>query len=383
VDVLRILIVDDEPGLRMGAARALRDFQVSLPDGGGEVGFVLDEADSAEAAAARMAAERPQIMLLDHRLPGMSGTDFLDKLGLEINGDLLVIMITAYASLETAVAAAKRGAYDLLAKPFTPEELRGMVRKAAIRVMLQRQARKLAEEKRRVRFEFVRVLAHELKSPLGAIEGYLNICVSPEVRVSEEKRREMIARSIERLAGMRQLITDLLDLTRIESGEKKRELVAVDLAAVAREAVENVLPQAAARGITVNLDCPAPLEVRADRGELAIIVNNLVSNAVKYNRDGGRVDARIRRTPEGVEIAVADTGIGMTAEEAGRLFKEFSRIRNARTSGIDGSGLGLSIVRKLAELYRGEASVRSVPGEGSTFTVLLREVSPPGAGGKP
>ncbi len=377
METLRILIVDDEPGLRMGATRALRDFKVSVANVADEVGFAIDEAESVEAAMEKLAAARPQIMLLDHRLPGMSGTDFLEKLDLGSENDLLVIMITAYASLETAVAAAKRGAYDFLAKPFTPDELRGMVRKAAGRIMLQRQARKLAEEKRRVRFEFIRVLAHELKSPLGAIEGYLNICVSPDIKVTEAKLREMVDRSRERLVGMRQLINDLLDLTRIESGEKKRELAAVDLAAVAREAVENVLPQAGARGISVNLECPAPLEIRADRGELAIIVNNLVSNAVKYNRDGGRVDARIRRLPAGVEIAVSDTGVGMSPEETGRLFKEFSRIRNARTAGIPGSGLGLSILKKLVELYGGEVTVKSAPNEGSIFTALLRDVGHP------
>jgi signal transduction histidine kinase len=355
---------------------------MGLPEAGGEVGFEIDEAESAEAALEKIAAVRPQIVLLDHRLPGMSGTELLDKLELTADGDLLVIMITAYASLETAVAAAKRGAYDFLAKPFTPDELRSVVRKAAGRLLLQRQARRLAEEKRRVRFEFVRVLAHELKSPLGAIEGYLNICADPAMHVSDDQRRGMIARSIERLAGMRQLINDLLDLTRLESGEKKRELAALDLAAVARECIENVLPQAAARGIAVALTGAAPLEIQADRGELAIIVNNLVSNAVKYNRDGGRVEVRLSRVAGGVELAVSDTGIGMTEEETRKLFGEFVRMKNARTRGIPGSGLGLSILRKLVDLYRGEVSVKSVPGEGSTFTVLLREVEPAAGGGK-
>jgi DNA-binding NtrC family response regulator len=110
METLRVLIVDDEPGLRSGAARALRDFKISLPDAGGEVGLELDEAGSAEAALERIAAARPQIMLLDHRLPGMSGTDLLGKLELSPESEMLVIMITAYASLETAVAAAKLGA---------------------------------------------------------------------------------------------------------------------------------------------------------------------------------------------------------------------------------------------------------------------------------
>ena len=100
----------------------------------------------------------------------------------------------------------------------------------------------------------------------------------------------------------------------------------------------------------------------ADRGEIEMILNNLVSNAVKYNRDGGRVDVTLRPDAGAVLIAVADTGIGMTAEEAGRLFGEFVRIKNDQTRHILGSGLGLSIVKKLAALYNGEAWVTSEPG---------------------
>jgi len=328
--------------------------------------------------------EAPQMVITDWMMPEMDGLDLCRRLRAdEENGFVYLLLLTAQSEKAKAVEALDAGADDFLAKPFTPDELRGVVRKAAGRILLQRQARRLAEEKRRVRFEFVRVLAHELKSPLAAIEGYLNICADPAMQVGEEKRLEMTKRCLERLAGMRQLILGLLDLTRIESGEKQRELAEVELVAVARECVESIAPQAAGRGIAIDLDAPGRLPLWADRGELSIIVNNLVSNAVKYNRDGGRVVLRLARRPEGVEIAVSDTGIGMTEGEAGRLFREFSRIRNSRTAGISGSGLGLSILKKLAELYRGEVSVKSVPEQGSTFTVLLRDVNPPTEKGKP
>ena len=111
----------------------------------------------------------------------------------------------------------------------------------------------------------------------------------------------------------------------------------------------------------------------ADRGEIEIILNNLVSNAVKYNRDGGRVDVTLAREGPAVTIRVADTGIGMTQEEAAKLFADFVRIKNAKTRNILGSGLGLSTVKKLAMLYHGDVRVESQPGVGSTFTVVLRE----------
>ena len=119
------------------------------------------------------------------------------------------------------------------------------------------------------------------------------------------------------------------------------------------------------------MDASGPVRLTADRGEIEMILNNLVSNAVKYNRDGGRVSVRLTREADRVTIAVRDTGIGLTPEEAARLFGEFVRIRNAKTQDILGSGLGLSIVKKLACLYGGEATVVSQSGVGSTFAVVL------------
>jgi signal transduction histidine kinase len=110
----------------------------------------------------------------------------------------------------------------------------------------------------------------------------------------------------------------------------------------------------------------------ADRGELEIILNNLVSNAVKYNRDGGSVLVTVDPVDHALRIAVKDTGIGLSKEDASRLFEEFVRIKNDSTRGIAGTGLGLSIVKKLAQLYDGDATVESEPGIGSTFTVTLK-----------
>jgi two-component system sensor histidine kinase/response regulator len=379
-DTMQILVADDEPGMRSGVVRALRGFSVSLPDVEEAVRFEVREAESGEDAMAQIAAHPPDILLLDYKLPGISGLDVLDRLA-AAKADVLVIMITAYASLETAVSAVKRGAYDFLAKPFTPEELKITIRKAAGRLILAQQARRLAQEKRQVRFQLISVLAHELKAPLAAVEGYLHIMKDHAAGNDPAVYKRMIERSILRTEGMRKLIIDLLDMTRIESGQKPREMADLDVCDVARAAIETVTPEAPQRQIAVNLDAPAPVRMMADRGEIEIVLNNLVSNAVKYNRDGGRVDVTVRGGPEAVTITVADTGIGMTAEDAGRLFQEFVRIKNEKTRNILGSGLGLSIVRKLAVLYGGDVTVRSEPGVGSTFTVVLRTAAPAGGQG--
>ncbi len=376
MDTLRILVVDDEPGMRKGVARALQDFRIHFPEIEGEFSCSVDQAATGEEALEKIAAAPPDILLLDHKLPGISGLDVLDRIH-QPGSDILTVMVTAYASLETAVSATKRGAYDFLAKPFTPDELKSTVRKAAGHLVGQRQARKLAQEKRQVRFQFISVLAHELKAPLGAIEGYLNILKDRSAGDDPAVYDRMIERSLVRAEGMRKMILDLLDMTRIESGTKKREFVELDLREVAQASIDTVRPDANARNITIELHADGPVPFIADRGEMEIITNNLLSNAVKYNRDGGRVDATLRRDGDTVTIEVADTGIGMTPEEAARLFGDFVRIKNARTRNILGSGLGLSIVKKLAVMYGGDAHVTSEPDKGSTFTVRLKQEQPP------
>jgi len=249
-DPLKVLVVDDEPGMRTGVARALREFTLHMPEIEGAVHFSVDQAESAEAGLARIAAARPDILLLDHKLPGMSGLDLLEQLG-DHTQEILVIMITAYASIEAAVTATKRGAYDFLAKPFTPEELRSVVRKAAGRLLLLRQARRLAEEKRRVRFEFIRVLTHELKAPLNAVEGYLLILKDETLGALPPDYRPLIDRATERIEGMRKLIMDLLDMTRIESGARARTIDPVDLVMLTEECLETVRTAADASRISL------------------------------------------------------------------------------------------------------------------------------------
>lgn len=375
-EVLRVLVVDDEPGIRLGATRVLQGFRVRLAEVEGDIAFDVTQAASGEEALERIAAGPPDLLLLDHKLPGLQGLEVLDRLG-QTQADLLTIMITAYATIETAVTATKRGAYDFLAKPFSPDELKATVSKAAKQLILQRQARRLAQEKRQVRFQFISVLAHELKAPLAAVEGFLDLLKGRVVEQGSPKYDEILDRSSVRLEGMRKLINDLLDLTRIESGQKRRELALVDVREVAGKVMDTMAPAAIERGIAIHLHADEPVSLHADAGELEIILNNLVSNGVKYNRDHGRVDITLSGADGRITIAVADTGIGMTGDEVGQLFKEFSRIKNTKTRTILGSGLGLSIVKKLAQLYGGDAWVESVPEEGSTFTVILND---PGAG---
>ena len=370
--VVRIAMVDDEEPLCVVVRRILSKYEVHVPDVGVDASYDFAYFTSGELFIHDMATGgQYDILLLDLKLPGMSGLDVLTELSRQ-NRPMLTIMITAYATFETAVQATKLGGYDFLAKPFSPDELRYSVRKATGQLIVSKEARRLAEEKRQIRFNFISVLAHELKAPLNAIEGYLKILQADE----PPDRRHMIDRSLIRLDGMKKLIFDLLDLTRIESGQKQRSFASVNVRALAKSTVESFTAEADARGIAIELEPGKPVSLYCDTGEMEIILNNLISNAIKYNRDNGSVRVSVSRGADGVKIAVSDTGIGLTAEEAAKLFAEFVRIKNEDTIKVIGSGLGLSTVRKLAQLYGGEAVVKSVKGEGSIFTVTLHDAVP-------
>jgi signal transduction histidine kinase len=170
---------------------------------------------------------------------------------------------------------------------------------------------------------------------------------------------------------MRNLIMDMLDLTKLESGKKVRDLRKVDLIELARIALDTVEPLAIQRNVKIRLEADENVIMTADPDEIEIILNNLLSNAVKYNKEGGDVNLMISNGGPDLKIEVEDTGIGISTDNMEKLFKDFTRIKTAETRDITGSGLGLSITRRMVEQYKGKIDVKSEPGKGSTFSVVL------------
>jgi two-component system sensor histidine kinase/response regulator len=371
---LRVLVVDDEEGIRLGVARVLEKFVASFPDIAAEISYEVESAASGEDAVERLRDAPPDILLLDLKLPGIGGLDVLRE-ARNLDPPVLTVMVTAYASVTTAVEATRGGTFDFLPKPFTPSEIKAVVRRATRDLILSRQAKKLAAEQRRTRFELIRVLVHELKAPLSAVEGYLTSMLDGVVS-DEETRRHVVTRSIARIQGMRQLIFDLLDVTRLEAGMKARDFSTVQLAELARECMDALRPQAEAKHVTMEIAAAPNLAVVAVRAEIEIVLNNLLTNAIKYNREGGSVRVSLGRHEDVFEISVHDTGFGLSREDAAKLFNDFVRIKNAKTRGIEGSGLGLATVKRIASLYHGDATVSSEPEQGSTFTVTLKAALP-------
>jgi len=369
---INVLVVDDEPGICAGIKRILSRFTVSYPFMDEDRGFEVHEAETGEDAIEFIKKSPPDIVLLDNKLPGIQGTEVLEYIN-ENNRDVIVMMITSYASLELAVKATEQGAYDFIPKPFTPQELKASMENVTKHLFLRTMTKRLTKEGKEVRFQFLSVLSHELKSPLNAIEGYLHLMQERQAGNDIKDYDQIIDRSLQRIKGMRTLIMDLLDLTKIQFEKKEEKFEQVYLNQLMQTAIENINPYAIQKDVTINFESDNDYYMNADPGDIEIVFNNLLSNAVKYNKEEGKVDVKFETTSDNkaVNISVADTGIGMSKEESKKLFDEFFRVKNEKTKHITGSGLGLSIAKKVVDLYQGNIDASSEPDKGTTFTVQL------------
>ncbi len=366
----KILVIDDEPGIRSGVARILKNFKADYPFLEEPIDFEIFEAGTGEEGLEIINQQRPDILLLDNKLPGMQGVEVLEYIK-KNSIDLIVVMITSYASLELAVKATRDGAFDFIPKPFTPQELRASIENISKHLYLKKMTQKLRIEGKQIRFQFLSVLSHELKSPLNAIEGYLRMIKERQLGQNLDDYDYVITRSFERIKGMRSLVMDMLDLTKLESRKSGHERVRVNLFEVAQNAVDIMRPYAIQKDVDIYIHATKDISLVANRDEMEIVFNNLISNAVKYNSQGGRVDCTIKQVENNIVISVSDTGIGIKHDELERIFDDFYRIKDATTKNISGSGLGLSILKKTIDLYQGTVSVESIEEKGSTFTVMI------------
>jgi len=180
-----------------------------------------------------------------------------------------------------------------------------------------------------------------------------------------------IERSLQRIQGMRNLIMDLLDFTKIRLERKEEKIQEVNLAEVASAAMVTVQPYAIQMDVNIHIEVRSDVVIMVDPDDMEIVFNNLISNAVKYNKVGGKTEIIIDSSDGEAIIIISDTGIGINKNDTENLFTEFVRIKNEKTRNISGSGLGLSIVKKVVELYHGTITVESTPDIGSVFTIRL------------
>ncbi|MBK8882288.1 MAG: response regulator [Bacteroidales bacterium] len=368
--VLKVLVIDDEPGIRSGVSRILNNFHVTYPFMDEDYTFEVTEAGTGEEGIAILEREMHDILLLDNKLPGIQGVDVLEYIR-KRNYDIVVAMITSYASLDVAIRATRDGAIDFIPKPFTPQELKSSIENITKQQYLKRITHKMKQEGKKIRYQFLSVLSHELKAPLNALEGYLRMMQEKQAGDRIEDYATPIERSLQRIQGMRSLIMDLLDFTKIRLERKEEKIQEVNMAEVASEAIVTVQPYAIQMDVSINLDVRSDVVIMADPDDMEIVFNNLISNAVKYNKVGGKAEITIDSSETEAILIFSDTGIGITKSDTENLFTEFVRIKNEKTRNISGSGLGLSIVKKVVELYHGTINVESTPDVGTVFTIRL------------
>ncbi len=498
-DQVNILVIDDEQIMRDGSSRILsKDGWGVITAENGQLGLDVIKSRS----------EDIDVILLDLMMPGMSGMEVLDHIR-AINPNLLVIVITGYATVESAVEAMKKGAYDFIPKPFTPDQLRIVVRRALEKRSLQKEAeflrrerekslRDIATEKSKVKTiincmgdgvlvcdrdgcivltnpaagrmlkvsetsllgnflsqcnldaelsktideslkakdlsyssvsqefsigqpeeiflrahtapvrgdlgetmgsvtvlqdishlkeldkmksEFIAMVAHELRAPIAAVEQQLTVILSRMAGDVSEKQEKLLARAKERTRGLLNLIKDLLDLSKIEAGRMVQYKEPVTLQEIIQRVVD--LMRVEAENKKIDLQFPAPSQnplIHADRTSMEGVFTNLISNAIKYTPEGGKVWVTLAEEGGFAKASVSDTGIGIKKEDLSRIFDKFYRVRTVETRQIVGTGLGLSIVKSIVDAHLGSISVESEEGGGTTFTVLLPKGSNPTTG---
>ncbi len=482
-----ILVVDDEMGIREGCRRVLA-----------EDGYVIDLAEDGMAGLAKVQEKPYDLILVDLMMPGIGGLDLIKKIN-EIDPEIIVVIITGYATIETAVEATKRGAYDYLPKPFTPEALSVLVKRGLEKRELRLEAQRLSHEREqrllelasekgrlrsiigcmadgvlvtnlerqlvlwnasavrmlklrgtdepgkamdhylknpalieslerildfkddsfsmisqeirtddqssvlmaqmapvrdeqgrllgevtvirditklkeieKIKSQFVSMVAHELRSPLAAIEGWLGVVLSGEAGGDEEQRRQWLLRAKERANSLLALVHDLLEINKIEAGKVAQKMESVQVTDVIGKIVEFFRPEAERQHVSLQMKPSVPLPaIQADIQDMEKLFTNLVSNAIKYNVENGSVTIETSLDAHFVGIHIRDTGIGIAPADLARIFDDFFRVETKRTDRISGTGLGLTIAKKIVDSHFGHIEVESRPDKGSTFSVYL------------
>jgi two-component system, sensor histidine kinase and response regulator len=356
----RVFVIDDDEVMLLACRRILE-----------KEGYEVETFASALAGIDRVAERRPELVLVDLKMPEISGMEVIQRIR-TIDPGIVLAVVTGYATIGTAVEAMSTGAHDFLPKPFTPDELRLVVKRAAERRRLMQESERHRREREAAERRIVTFVSHQLKSPVAAAKQCLDVLVFTSRADLPPNALEWIGRAQTRLHEMVTMIDDWLTFARLDRPTMCAVDATADLCGIVADVVQAASAQADAAGVSVACELPSDEpSVRGDRASVAMLVSNLLANAIKYNRPSGRVTIRVSCDSSSAALEVSDTGIGVEAESLPHLFEEFYRGSDAKSRGVPGSGLGLAICRRIISELGGAIDVASTPGLGTTFTARL------------
>ncbi len=331
-----------------------------------QAGYAVTPATSGAEALEGLREHLPDLILLDLMMPEMDGLEVCRRLKADpLMRPIPVIFLTASNEMEHLVSGFEVGAVDYVTKPFNAPELLARVRTHLELKHARQQLREMNEEKN----EFMGIAAHDLRSPLNAVKGYTEM-MREDPAMEQQERAGLLDRIHDATTRMVDMVQNLLDANRIERGEMRLNLAPTELSALVASVTEAQRPRAAAKQQTIHLEIEAAsVTVPVDPNVMVQVLENLVSNAVKYSPPGKNIFVRLKTRAQGARVEVQDEGPGLSAEDQKKLFGKFARLSAKPTGGEHSTGLGLSIVKKMVEAMNGKVWCESEPGGGATFIV--------------
>jgi len=355
----KILIVDDE--------EVVLDSCIQILEGGN---YQIATAMDGTLGLKLVQEFQPDLVFVDLKMPGISGFEVLEKIR-DFDPTIVTIVITGYATVSSAVESMKKGAYDFLPKPFTPDELRLITQRGLEKRRLVLETIALRREKEMLREHFAAIVSHELKAPLGAIQQSLFALAAELSNQLTDSQRSRFERIKSRIDDLLKLIHTWLRVISVDIEKIKESFKPIPVTPLISKAIESVEPHATRKDVEIVTSIEEPLRlIYGDEGTLVEALVNIIGNAIKYSRVGSQVFVKAEEKGDHILISVTDKGVGISKEDLPFIFEDFYVGKSGQVV-ERGSGLGLAITRRIVEAHNGFISVESELDKGSTFVIHL------------
>lgn len=355
----KILIIDDEDIVLDSCTHILK--------GGG---YKVVTAKNGTLGLGMLEQEKPDLVFVDLKMPGISGMEVLEKIQ-EFDSTIVPIVITGFATVTSAVESMKKGAYDFLPKPFTPDEMRVITRRALDKRRLVLETIALRREKEMLRDQFAAIVSHELKSPLSAVQQSMYGLSSDLSDKLSDDQKEKIKRLQSRIGDLIKLVNTWLRAISVDISTIRDNFEPTTVSGFISKAVENVQPHAVRKDISIETFLDEPLGF-VDGNEVTLVeaLVNIIGNAIKYTQMGGHISVTAHEAGGNILIEIKDNGVGIAPEDLPRIFDDFY-VGTTKPEGEVRSGVGLAITKRIIEAHEGAITVDSELGNGSTFVIHL------------